>query len=53
MIFSHFLTMIWMVLVLDDAFFQPELGWRALGVVGPDLDCWWAGLQAPGSFGLR
>ena len=37
----------------DDAFFQPELSWSVLGVVGPDLDRWQAGLQAPGSFGLR
>ena len=37
----------------DDAFFQPELSWSVLGVVGPNLDRWRAGLQAPGSFGLR
>ena len=24
-----------------------------VGVVGPDLDCWRAGLQAPGSSGLK
>ena len=24
-----------------------------LGVVGPDRDCWRAGLQAPGSSGLK
>ena len=38
---------------IDDAFSQSELGWSVFGVVGPDLDCWRAGLQAPGSFGLR
>ena len=24
-----------------------------VGVVGPNLDCWRAGLQAPGSSGLK
>ena len=24
-----------------------------MGVFWPDLACWWAGLQAPGSSGLR
>ena len=37
----------------DDAFFQPELGWSVLGVVGPDLDRWRAGLQAPRLSGLK
>ena len=32
----------------DDVFFQPELGWSVLGVVGPDLD-----LQALGFSGLK
>ena len=36
----------------DDAFFQPD--WlERVRVVGPDLDCCWAGLQAPGSSGLK
>ena len=26
---------------------------KRVGVVGPDLDCWQAGLQAPGSSGLK
>ena len=37
----------------DDAFFSTETGLERIGVVGPDLDCWRAGLQAPESFGLR
>ena len=24
-----------------------------VGVVGPNLDCWWAGLWAPGSIGTK
>ena len=40
-------------IVLDDAFFSTGTGLERVGVVGPDLDCWRAGLQAPGSSGLR
>ena len=36
----------------DDAFFN-RTGLERVGVVGPNLDYWWAGLQAPGSSGLR
>ena len=27
--------------------FSTGTGLERVGVVGPDLDCWWAGLQAP------
>ena len=37
----------------DDAFFSTGTGLECVGVVGPDLDCWRAGLQAPESSGLR
>ena len=37
----------------DDAFFSTGTGLERIGVVGPDLDCWRAGLQASGSSGLR
>ena len=37
----------------DDAFFSTRTGLESVGVVGPDLDCWRAGLQAPESSGLR
>ena len=30
----------------DDAFFFNRTGLERVGVVGPDLDCCWAGLQA-------
>ena len=33
--------------------FSIGTGLERVGVVGPDLDCWRAGLQAPGSSGLR
>ena len=33
-------------------FFQPELGWSALEVVGLDQDCWRVKLEDAGSFGL-
>ena len=38
---------------IDDGFFSTGTGLERIGVVGPDLDCWRAGLQAPGSSGLR
>ena len=38
--------------MIDDAFFN-RTGLERVGVVGPDLDCCRAGLQAPGSSGLR
>ena len=53
MILILFLFLKRMLLIFDDAFFQPEPSWSVLWVVGPDLDCWRAGLQALGSFGLR
>ena len=34
-----------------DAFFQPELGWRVLGVIGLDQDWWRDELKDAGSFG--
>ena len=33
--------------------FSTGTGLERVGVVWPDLDCWRAGLQAPGSSGLR
>ena len=33
--------------------FSTGTGLERVGVVEPDLDCWWAGLQAPGSSGLK
>ena len=33
--------------------FSTGTGLKRVGVVGPDLDCWRAGLRAPGSSGLR
>ena len=33
-------------------FFQSELGWSVLGVVGLDQDCWQVELEDAGSFGL-
>ena len=33
--------------------FSTGTGLEHVGVVWPDLDCWRAGLQAPGSPGLR
>ena len=33
--------------------FSTGIGLERVGVVRPDLDRWWAGLQAPGSSGLR
>ena len=33
-------------------FFQPELGWSVLEVVGLDQDCWRVELEDAGSFGL-
>ena len=29
--------------------FSTGTGLERVGVVGPNLDCWWAGLRAPGS----
>ena len=37
----------------DDAFFSTRTGLESVGVVGSDLDCWRAGMQAPESSGLR
>ena len=34
-------------------FFSTGTGLERVEVVWPDLDCWRAGLQAPGSSGLR
>ena len=31
--------------------FSTGTGLERVGVVGSDLDCWWAGMQALGSFG--
>ena len=33
--------------------FSTGTGLERVGVVGPDLDCWRAGLQAPGLSGLK
>ena len=33
--------------------FFNQNGMERVGVVGPDLDCCWAGLQASGSSGLK
>ena len=33
--------------------FSTGTGLERVGVVGSDLDCWKAGLQAPGSSGLK
>ena len=33
--------------------FSTGTGLERVGVVGPNLDCWRAGLQAPGSSGWR
>ena len=33
--------------------FSTGTGLERVGVVGSDLDCWRAGLHAPGSSGLR
>ena len=33
--------------------FFNQTGLERIGVVGPDLDCWRAGPQAPGSSGLK
>ena len=57
MLFFHFIFLPNIFLknniYIDDAFFQSELGWSVGGVVGLDLDCWRAGMQAPGSSGLK
>ena len=37
----------------DDAFFLARIGLERVGVVGPDLNGWRAGLQASGSSRLR
>ena len=37
----------------DVFFFLTETGLERVGVVAPDLDCWWAGLQAPRSSRLK
>ena len=37
----------------DDDFFSTGTGLERVGVVGLDLDCWRAGLQAHGSSWLR
>ena len=42
-----------MNMLSNDAFFSTGTRLERVGVVGPDLDCWRAGLQAPGSSGLR
>ena len=39
--------------VSHDAFFSTGTALERVGVVGPDLDFWRAGLQAPESSGLR
>ena len=33
--------------------FFNRTGLERVGVVGPNLDYWWVGLQAPGSSGLK
>ena len=33
--------------------FFNRTGLERVEVVGLDLNCWWAGLQAPGSSGLK
>ena len=35
------------LMAYDDVFFN-RTRLERVGVVGPDLDCWWAGLQASG-----
>ena len=45
---TYFIILMSFIIIIDDAFFQPELGWSVLGAVGPILDCWRAGLQALG-----
>ena len=41
-------------MITDDAFFfLTGTGLERVGVVAPDLDCWRAGLQAPGSLRLK
>ena len=37
----------------DDAFFNKKTGLERVGVVGPDLDCWRAGLSDAGSSALK